>query len=175
MLVSIILLWVSNKRGWMSVDWLSYVTFWWEFLVYAASWAISVYYAYQRTWKPFNPILGETYEMVNHGGITFISEQVRMSNLLLFHFAYVPMYSFSFLNSEVNQGLLCSLKQGSTGHRSCENNLHMCSLEALVACALFLFPKSIVSQLYCYRFVIILQWVLDMLKMSILHMMWRQS
>uniref|UniRef100_A0A7N0ZY90 Oxysterol-binding protein n=1 Tax=Kalanchoe fedtschenkoi TaxID=63787 RepID=A0A7N0ZY90_KALFE len=45
-------------------------------LVYATSWAISVYYAYQRTWKPFNPILGETYEMVNHGGITFIAEQV---------------------------------------------------------------------------------------------------
>ncbi|THU63850.1 hypothetical protein C4D60_Mb01t20180 [Musa balbisiana] len=45
-------------------------------LVYASSWAISVYYAYQRTWKPFNPILGETYEMANHGGITFIAEQV---------------------------------------------------------------------------------------------------
>ncbi|KAF9598670.1 hypothetical protein IFM89_029920 [Coptis chinensis] len=45
-------------------------------LVYASSWAISVYFAYQRTWKPFNPILGETYEMVNHGGMTFIAEQV---------------------------------------------------------------------------------------------------
>ncbi|KAL5130184.1 Oxysterol-binding protein-related protein 3C [Glycine soja] len=45
-------------------------------LVYATSWAISVYFAYQRTWKPFNPILGETYEMVNHGGITFLAEQV---------------------------------------------------------------------------------------------------
>lgn len=45
-------------------------------LVYATSFFISVYYAYQRTWKPFNPILGETYEMVNHGGITFIAEQV---------------------------------------------------------------------------------------------------
>ncbi|KAG4921894.1 hypothetical protein JHK82_050852 [Glycine max] len=45
-------------------------------LVYASSFFISIYYAYQRTWKPFNPILGETYEMVNHGGITFISEQV---------------------------------------------------------------------------------------------------
>lgn len=45
-------------------------------LVYASSWAISVYFAYQRTWKPFNPILGETYEMVNHGGITFVAEQV---------------------------------------------------------------------------------------------------
>nr|XP_023889883.1 oxysterol-binding protein-related protein 3A-like [Quercus suber] len=45
-------------------------------LMYATTWFISVYYALQRTWKPFNPILGETYEMVNHGGITFISEQV---------------------------------------------------------------------------------------------------
>lgn len=35
-----------------------------------------MYYAFQRTWKPFNPILGETYEMVNHNGITFLSEQV---------------------------------------------------------------------------------------------------
>lgn len=37
-------------------------------MVYASTWAISVYYAYQRTWKPFNPILGETYEMTNHNG-----------------------------------------------------------------------------------------------------------
>ena len=42
----------------------------------AATWALSVYYAYQRTWKPFNPILGETYEMVNDNGFTFIAEQV---------------------------------------------------------------------------------------------------
>ncbi|KAL1558689.1 Oxysterol-binding protein-related protein 3C [Salvia divinorum] len=45
-------------------------------MVYASSWALSVYYAYQRTWKPFNPILGETCEMANHDGITFLSEQV---------------------------------------------------------------------------------------------------
>lgn len=50
----------------------------------AASWALSVYYAYQRTWKPFNPILGETYEMVNHDGITFISEQVTWPSIILF-------------------------------------------------------------------------------------------
>ena len=49
-------------------------------LYHAASWAISVYYAYQRTWKPFNPILGETYEMTNHGGISFIAEQVIFLN-----------------------------------------------------------------------------------------------
>ncbi|XP_039031994.1 oxysterol-binding protein-related protein 3C-like [Hibiscus syriacus] len=52
-------------------------------LVYTTSWAISVYYAYQRTWKPFNPILGETYEMVNHGGITFLAEQVNHLDLSL--------------------------------------------------------------------------------------------
>ena len=45
-------------------------------LVYASSWVVFVCYAYQRTWKPFNPILGETYEMANHGDITFILEQV---------------------------------------------------------------------------------------------------
>ncbi|KAI3865939.1 hypothetical protein MKX03_036798 [Papaver bracteatum] len=45
-------------------------------MVYATTWAVSVYFALQRTWKPFNPILGETYEMVNHGGITFLAEQV---------------------------------------------------------------------------------------------------
>ncbi|KAL3625862.1 Oxysterol-binding protein-related protein 3C [Castilleja foliolosa] len=45
-------------------------------MLYASSWAVSVYFAYQRTWKPFNPILGETYEMANHDGISFISEQV---------------------------------------------------------------------------------------------------
>lgn len=53
-------------------------TVWWTnfLLLVAASFFISVYYAFQRTWKPFNPILGETYEMVNHGGITFVAEQV---------------------------------------------------------------------------------------------------
>ncbi|KAI3699765.1 hypothetical protein L2E82_44281 [Cichorium intybus] len=45
-------------------------------LVYTTSWFISVYYALQRTWKPFNPTFGETYEMVNHCRITFIAEQV---------------------------------------------------------------------------------------------------
>jgi hypothetical protein len=45
-------------------------------MAYACIWAVSVYPAYLRTWKPFNPILGETYEMVNHNGITFLAEQV---------------------------------------------------------------------------------------------------
>lgn len=45
-------------------------------MVYVVSWFISVYYSFERPWKPFNPILGETYEMVNHNGATLIAEQV---------------------------------------------------------------------------------------------------
>ena len=41
-----------------------------------------MYFAYQRTWKPFNPILGETYEMVDHQGITFLAEQVGDTNVI---------------------------------------------------------------------------------------------
>lgn len=48
----------------------------------SATWAVSVYFAYQRPWKPFNPILGETYEMVNHQGITFLAEQVGDMNFI---------------------------------------------------------------------------------------------
>lgn len=48
----------------------------WSFNQLSAAWAVSAYYAYHRVWKPFNPILGETYEMVNHHGITFLAEQV---------------------------------------------------------------------------------------------------
>jgi len=50
----------------------------------AASWAISVYFAYQRTWKPFNPILGETYELTNHNGITFLAEQVSFQSVCVY-------------------------------------------------------------------------------------------
>ena len=53
-----------------------------EFVV-AVSWFISVYYSFERPWKPFNPILGETYEMVNHGGVTLIAEQVSFTDSLL--------------------------------------------------------------------------------------------
>ncbi|EFH38609.1 predicted protein [Arabidopsis lyrata subsp. lyrata] len=56
-------------------------------MVYASSWAISVYYAYQRTWKPFNPILGETYEMTNHNGINFIAD-LQVSHFFRTH---IPM------------------------------------------------------------------------------------
>ena len=43
----------------------------------AVAWAISVYTAHTRTWKPFNPILGETYEFTNFNNVWFVNEQVR--------------------------------------------------------------------------------------------------
>ncbi|OVA16527.1 Oxysterol-binding protein [Macleaya cordata] len=46
-------------------------------LVYASSWALGFLYSLQRTGKPFDPVLGETYELINHGGIKYISEQVN--------------------------------------------------------------------------------------------------
>lgn len=55
-------------------------------LILAVAWFISLYYGYQRTWKPFNPILGETYEMVNHCGITFIAEQVTYEHHIVIGF-----------------------------------------------------------------------------------------
>ncbi|KAI3862727.1 hypothetical protein MKX03_002019 [Papaver bracteatum] len=45
-------------------------------LVYASSWSMSFLYAIRRTFKTFNPILGETCEFVNYNGITYIGEQV---------------------------------------------------------------------------------------------------
>lgn len=30
----------------------------------------------ERTWKPFNPILGETFELSMDNGLKFIAEQV---------------------------------------------------------------------------------------------------
>ena len=33
----------------------------------------------ERTWKPFNPILGETFELDLDGGVRFIAEQVCIS------------------------------------------------------------------------------------------------
>ena len=64
-------------------------------LLALVSWFISVYYSFERPWKPFNPILGETYEMANHGGITFISEQVSFYNV------------YSLLKSEIT----CTLER----------------------------------------------------------------
>ena len=31
----------------------------------------------ERTWKPFNPILGETFELDGDNGVRFLAEQVH--------------------------------------------------------------------------------------------------
>ena len=35
----------------------------------------------ERTWKPFNPILGETFELSMNNGLRFIAEQVQMPSI----------------------------------------------------------------------------------------------
>ena len=34
----------------------------------------------ERTWKPFNPILGETFELDKEGGVRFLAEQVEFTS-----------------------------------------------------------------------------------------------
>ncbi|CAI9268330.1 unnamed protein product [Lactuca saligna] len=57
-------------------------------LVYTTSWFISLYYALQRTWKPFNPTLGETYEMVNHEDFAHVVQPGHCITLLV----VIPSY-----------------------------------------------------------------------------------
>lgn len=45
-------------------------------MVYSVAWAVSAYVAFERTWKPFNPILGETYEFSGDNNVMFVNEQV---------------------------------------------------------------------------------------------------
>lgn len=52
-------------------------------LAYLAVWGITPYAANERTYKPFNPILGETYEFhENETNFFYIAEQVRCSTML---------------------------------------------------------------------------------------------
>ena len=37
----------------------------------------------ERTWKPFNPILGETFELGMDNGLRFIAEQASVLRLML--------------------------------------------------------------------------------------------
>ena len=39
--------------------------------------AMGPYGCMERTWKPFNPILGETFELDMDKGVRFFAEQVR--------------------------------------------------------------------------------------------------
>jgi hypothetical protein len=47
-------------------------------LLWVMGFAMGPYACMERTWKPFNPILGETFEL-EHEGIKFFAEQVRSS------------------------------------------------------------------------------------------------
>jgi hypothetical protein len=47
-------------------------------LALVAAFLVSPFGAAERTWKPFNPLLGETFELEGLGsGVAFMAEQVR--------------------------------------------------------------------------------------------------
>ena len=43
-----------------------------------AAFAVSPFGAAERCWKPFNPILGETFELEVGAGVRYLAEQVRV-------------------------------------------------------------------------------------------------
>jgi hypothetical protein len=45
-------------------------------LLYVACFAVGAYPSAERTYKPFNPILGETFEL-RKGDMRYVSEQAR--------------------------------------------------------------------------------------------------
>lgn len=42
-----------------------------------AAYAVSPFNCIERAWKPFNPILGETFELEVGKGVKYLAEQVR--------------------------------------------------------------------------------------------------
>lgn len=55
-------------------------------LALVAAFLVSPFGAAERTWKPFNPVLGETFEMDNVGNnVQFMAEQVRAWDQLIQH------------------------------------------------------------------------------------------
>ena len=49
-----------------------------------AAFLVSPFGAAERTWKPFNPLLGETFELEGLGaGVRFMAEQVRGARFCL--------------------------------------------------------------------------------------------
>ena len=47
---------------------------------WVAAYAVSPFGANERAWKPFNPILGETFELDIGNGVRYLSEQVRSAS-----------------------------------------------------------------------------------------------
>ena len=46
-------------------------------LAWMAGFCLGPFGSNERTWKPFNPILGETFELERNNGVRFLAEQVR--------------------------------------------------------------------------------------------------
>lgn len=46
-------------------------------MAYITAFAITPYGAIERAWKPFNPILGETFELECGNQVRFLAEQVQ--------------------------------------------------------------------------------------------------
>ncbi len=56
----------------------------WCRLAWVAGFCIGPFGGNERTWKPFNPILGETFELdLPTNGVRFLAEQVRHSHAVL--------------------------------------------------------------------------------------------
>ena len=47
-------------------------------LAWMAGFCLGPFGSNERTWKPFNPILGETFELDGKNGVRFLAEQVRL-------------------------------------------------------------------------------------------------
>lgn len=45
---------------------------------WVAAFAVSPFGANERAWKPFNPLLGETFELEVGNGVQYLAEQVRL-------------------------------------------------------------------------------------------------
>ena len=45
-------------------------------MAWVAAYCLGPFGGNERTWKPFNPILGETFELDKEGGVRFLAEQV---------------------------------------------------------------------------------------------------
>lgn len=48
---------------------------------YLAAYCVSPFGSAERAWKPFNPILGETFELEVGNGVRYLAEQVRHQSM----------------------------------------------------------------------------------------------
>ena len=51
-------------------------------MAWVAAFCLGPFGGNERTWKPFNPILGETFELDKENGVRFLAEQVKQTATL---------------------------------------------------------------------------------------------